>query len=134
MQEKMFGIKIGEREFVVDDKLEEFREISKSSAAETNSIPIGQFRYKDGSWYILWDKEFASYYNPNKPQQCNPIPLSVEWAEVKFFDDKAPEKDYLDMIILLSETLCILRNRNSTNRFRKSDANLKKIISQFNKS
>ena len=34
----------------------------------------------------------------------------------------------------LSETLCILRNRNSTNRFRKSDANLKKIISQFNKS
>jgi len=134
MQEKMFRIKIGEREFIADEKLEEFRELSKNSAVETNAIPIGQFRYKDGGWYILWDKEFASYYNPAKAHQCNPIPLSVEWAEVKFLDDQAPEKDYLDMIILLSETLCILRNRNSTNKFRKSDANLKKIISQFNRS
>lgn len=134
MQEKMFRIKISDREFVVDDKLEEFREVSKNNTAHTNAIPIGQFRYKDGSWYILWDKEFSNYYNPTRPQQCNPIPLSVEWAEVIFLDDKSEEKDYLDMVILLSETMCILRNRNNTGKFRKSDANLKKLISQFNKS
>lgn len=133
MQEKYFKIRINERDFVIDAALEVFREVKQSSATLKNAIPVGQFRYNEGRWFILWDKASDSYYNEQN-RAAAAIPLSVEWLQVIFLNEQASEKEYLDLVILLSESLSIIRSRCLQGKLRKSDVSLKKWLSHFNKS
>lgn len=133
MQDKFFKIRINEKDFVVDEALEAFREVKESSQTLKNAIPVGQFRYNEGRWFILWDKDAGTYYN-QQPKAAAAIPLSVQWLQVIFLNEQASEKEYLDLVILLSETLAIIRSRCAAGKFRKTDAGLKKWLSHFNKS
>lgn len=127
-----FKIKILDRDFVIDDRMEEFREVGKNNPPGPNTIPVGQFRYKDNSWFILWDKAFQTYYNPSLQPVYPSFPLSVEWVEVVFLQNDPADKEQMDLIILLSETLRIIRSK-CPSIMKKADK-LKKFVELFNRS
>lgn len=118
-----FKIRIRSKEFVLGERMDGFQETGKAE----NRVPLDQFKYKDGNWFILWNKETDTCYD-SCGQIADTIPLSVEWVQAAFPENKPSEKEVIDLVILLSEAIRIVRRKGKM----KGSDKLKKLISQFN--
>lgn len=129
MQQVTFTIRINNRPYNIDDRFEQFFPQGKHGEDVALAIPLNRFRYKEEAWYILWDKKCDTYYDISNATQG--LPLTVEWIKVNIGEQTPGCKERIDLLIVLSETMDVIRHTSGTGDLKKAELTLKKNISQF---
>lgn len=129
MQQQGFYIRIGELVYAMDETKETFQLTGKTTAAQCRVIPMSKLRSKEGNWYILWDKQAHGYYHHDGNKQA--IPLSVEWLKIVVDSDDTASRERIDTLIILAETMQLLRTGATEGSLKKSELQLRKSLQQF---